>query len=290
VRAIGALLSGVLAAAALTPACAADLPLKAPPAVGSCVPAVDGFNGKIGAYGGSLNSDSLYGGTGSLALPLACEFGAQIDGNAASFDGRFLGTIAGHLFWRNPMKGLLGVYGSYTDWDRAGGVRAAHLGAEGEWYFGQWTLQGVAGAEFGNSTSETIGTQIFSYDVKTRFFDQINLAYYVQDNLKLYAGHRYLYGMHAAALGGEWGFPLGHGVMGALFAEGRIGQDDFKGIWGGVRFYFGQKDKTLIRRHREDDPIDWEDGFGIGNTGSTSSVPTTCQPGFILVNGVCEGL
>ena len=33
--------------------------------------------------------------------------------------------------------------------------------------------------------------------------------------------------------------------MASLFAEGRIGEDDYHGVWGGVRFYFGQNDKTL---------------------------------------------
>ena len=50
-------------------------------------------------------------------------------------------------------------------------------------------------------------------------------------------------------------------TMTSLFVEGRAGEGSFHGVWGGVRFYFGQKDKTLIRRHREDDPTDW--GAGI---------------------------
>ena len=85
--------------------------------------------------------------------------------------------------------------------------------------------------------------------------------------------------------------------MAALFAEGRIGEDDYHGVWGGIRFYFGQKDKSLIRRHREDDPTGLEDGMGVSNGGSTSPVPSssqntttviTCPPGFILnTNGAC---
>ena len=43
--------------------------------------------------------------------------------------------------------------------------------------------------------------------------------------------------------------------MASLFVEGRAG--DYTGVWGGLRFYFGQSDKSLIRRHREDDPIEW---------------------------------
>jgi hypothetical protein len=294
----GVLLRAIVASVTLAavglignPAYSGELSTRAQPAASPC--AVDGLNGKIAGFGGSFANDGVYGGLGSLTTPLTCDFGAQIDGDAASFDGRFLGTIAGHLFWRNPNFAMLGVYGSYTDWDRAGGVRAGHVGGEGAWYAGRFALQGIAGVESGNTRSETNGLFITTYDVDTRFFDAVNLAYYPSDNLEVYAGHRYLYGQHALALGGEWGLPLSNGVMAALFVEGRIGEDDYHGVWGGIRFYFGQKDKSLIRRHREDDPTDWETGMGASNSGSSSPVPSsqgtkTCPPNFFLVNGVCQ--
>jgi hypothetical protein len=264
---------------AVVPAKAADMYTKAPAQATACTQAVDGINGKVAGFGGSFASKGIYGGIGSLTLPLGCEFGAQIDGTAGSFDGRFLGSIGGHLFWRNPAKGLLGVYGSYTHWDQVGGVHANHIGPEAEWYSGQWTLQGVAGVESGNTASATIGSLIQTYEVKTRFFDQVNLAYYLQDNFKVFVGHRYLGGKNALALGGEYGILMSRGVMAALFAEGRVGEGDFHGVWGGVRFYFGQKDKTLIRRHREDDPNDWGNGFGsVSNGGSTSTPPLPPPP------------
>jgi hypothetical protein len=255
----------------------ADMPVKAAPA--GCVQAVDGINGKLAGLGGSFGDHSIYGALGSLTLPLGCEWGFQFDATGASFDRRFLGAAAGHLFWRDPAKALLGVYGSFTYWDQVGGVRIGHVGPEAELYFGRWTLQGVAGVEFGNNPSELVGGLIQAYDIRTRFFDQVNIAYYLQDDLKVYAGHRYLGGSNALALGGEYGIPVGHGVMAALFAEGRVGERDYHGVWGGVRFYFGQKDKTLIRRHREDDPNDWNVGIdGASNTGSTTVPPTTNHP------------
>ena len=256
----------------------ADLPVKAPLQPAGCAQAVDGINGKVSGFGGSYFKDTIYGGAGSVSLPLGCEFGAQIDGSAASLDNRFLGTIAGHLFWRDPSKGLLGVYSSYTNWKQFGGVHANHIGPEGELYYGRWTLQGVAGVEFGNTASGVVGSFIQTYQVKTRFYDQVNLAYYVQDNWKVYAGHRYLVGKNALALGTEWGIPMSRGVMAALFAEGRIGEENFRGVWDGLRFYLGQKDKTLIRRHREDDPNDWGDGSTVVNGGSTTPVPGHHHP------------
>lgn len=136
-------------------------------------------------------------------------------------------------------------------------------------------MRGIAGVEFGNSVSQTVGSVIQTYDLRTRFFDEVNLAYYLQDDLKVYVGYRYMYGKNALALGGEWGLPLGRGVMASLFAEGRIGENGYDGIWGGLRFYFGQKNKSLMQRHREDDPTNWgnNDGGSIGGSGSTSPAP-----------------
>lgn len=256
-------------ALAISPAFSADMPIKAPAQASAC--AVDGLNSKIAGLGGAFANKSIYGTVGSIAAPINCAWGFQIDGAALNFDRRFLGTVGGHVFTRDPAKGLLGIYSAYTGWN---GVKANHAGAEAEWYAGRWTIQGLAGVEFGNTTSQTVGTLIQTYEIKTRFFDQINLAYYATDDLKLFVGHRYIGGKHAVALGTEWGVSLQHGVMGALFAEGRIGEANLHGVSAGWRVYFGQKDKSLIRRHREDDPIDWGPGFGnTSNTGTTTSVP-----------------
>ena len=118
-------------------------------------------------------------------------------------------------------------------------------------------------------------------DIKTRFFDKIDLSYYLTDDFKISLGHRYEGGLNAAALSGEYAFDLGR-TMASLFVEARIGEDNFRGVWGGVRFYFGQHDKTLIRRQREDDPVNWlpdvtaltspkNSGFAHGVATATSS-------------------
>lgn len=260
---------------------AADMATKAPPSSSAnCVQAVDGVNGKIGGFGGSAANHSYAGSEGSVSLPLGCEFGAQIDGLASSFDNRFLAGAAAHLFMRNPAQGLLGVYGDYLNWDQFGGVRVGHIGGEGELYNGQWTVRGLVGVEHGDSKSVTVGSVVQNFNMPTRFFDQVDIAYYLQDNLEVFAGQRYLGGKNAAAFGGEWGMPLGHGIMASLFAEGLVGENSFHGGWGGLRFYFGEKDKTLIRRHREDDPTDWDNDtlFGITNSGTQTGLPATPPP------------
>lgn len=109
------------------------------------MPAVDGINGKIDGYGGGANgSNGLYGTNGSLSVPLAQQWGLQLDGNVGSDNG--IGEYGGgaHLFWRNPSIGLLGAYADYAHWngtdviDNLTGVNShisaniGHFAAEGE--------------------------------------------------------------------------------------------------------------------------------------------------------------
>jgi hypothetical protein len=222
-------------------------------------PAVDGINGKLEGFGGAFDKRSFAGARGSISLPVQGQFGVQFDGAVGSFDSKGFARVAGHFFWRNPAQGLLGLYVSYNHWNQYGGQHVTHVGAEGQYYWGQWTIDALVGVESGNTVSAIFGTPatgllIDTYTVRTRFFDQINFIYYPQENWKVYVGHRYLLGGHALALGAEYGIPMGAGNMAALFAEGRVGENNFTGIWGGLKMYLGQKDKSLIRRHREDDP------------------------------------
>ena len=288
-------LSGVFGSAFLAVTSAA--------AVDFVAPAVDGVNWKVDGLGGSLANKGFGGGRGAVTVPLGGQFGFQLDGMAGGFDDRFFGGAAGHLFWRDPARGLIGLYGSYSAWDKYGGVHATHLAAEGEAYWGRLTLQGIAGVENNGSANivtttispainpTTITTLTQTVSGGTRFFDQVNLAYYINDNLKAYIGHRYLGNENALALGGEVGIPMGRGTMAAFFVEGQVGEDRNNGIWGGVRFSFGAKDKSLIRRHREDDPwTDWLPAslLSITNKFSSSTRSWTCPPGEHVVNGSCQ--
>ena len=169
--------------------------------------AVDGFNVKLDGLGGSIANRSLYGSQGAVAIPLGGQYGLQIDGAAGNFDNRFFGSTAGHAFWRNPAVGLAGFYSSYTQWNSiVGNVHVAKYGGEGALYLGQWTAEGAAGVESGSNRTATVGTFIDTINVKTRFFDQVSLAYYLNDNLKLSIGHAYTAGRSALTAGGEWSF------------------------------------------------------------------------------------
>jgi hypothetical protein len=267
--------------------------------------AVDGFNGKVEALGGSLANHTLYGSRGSLSIPLAGSWGAQLDGTVGSWSSNGFGSVGGHLFWRNPSQALLGVYVSHTHWNGFGGMHVTQVAAEGEYYWQRWTVQGIAGVEFGNSGSSTTFTPSVAagrfvtpdvtstsiFDVKTRFFDQVNLKYYFTDNVSGYVGHRYLGGRNILALGGETALPLGGGRMASAFIEGRIGENDSHGVWGGLKLYFGQKDKSLMARHRQDDPVNWsvDSLLSIASavSGGTTSTSSICPTGTKPLGGLC---
>jgi hypothetical protein len=240
---------------------AADMPTKAPSSIFApnlSGPAVDGVNGKAEFFGGTLANRQLRAAAGSVTVPLAHSYGFQMDGVVGKYDHRKLNAVAAHLFWRNPNTGLIGAYGSFTSWDQLGGqIHVGNVALEAAWYWNRLTVEGVAGIEFGNSVTSQVGQTLFTTDIDTRFFDKINVAYYFLDNFKAYAGHRYLGGRHAAAFGAELAMPIPRTTnMASLFVEGRAGE--YTGVWGGLKLYFGKSNKTLIQRHRQDDPPPWE--------------------------------
>ena len=250
-------LTGIFALGLGTAVSAADLgsiaPAPgAPPA--DDLPAVSGINGKVSGFGGWENYDlgadgGLFGVDGSFSIPLGQMFGFQADGMISSLDGNFIGGTAGHLFWRNPATGLLGVYGSWVTRDDSG-VDTWRIGVEGEFYSGPITIQGVVGYEGADVPAFILldDEDVFAY---------ADLSYYATPDLRFSAGYRRLNGLDMAALGAEWQLPTNFIGGTSLFAEGRIGEDDFVSVWAGLRVYLSAENKTLIRRHREDDPFDW---------------------------------
>ncbi len=273
-----ALISGLsLSTAAL----AADLYVDGEPSVPMLLPAVSGVNGKISAEGGLFDAEGFGALSGSLSLPLGHSYGVQIDGSVGTFDEEFFGSAGGHLFWRNPDYGLLGVYGSYTALDGVDG-EVSRIGVEAEYYWNQVTLKGVIGAEFLDLDAP------INYD-ETNLFAFSDIAYYAMDDLELSVGHRYTGEKHALALGVE--YQLNQPIFASgvsLFAEGRIGEDEYRGAWAGVRMYLGDE-KTLIRRHREDDPTDWAEDNLFGIVNSSECFPTYTAVEDSIYTNSCTG-
>jgi hypothetical protein len=206
-------------------------------------------------------------------------FGVQFDGLVGNWNDAAIGGGAVHLFWRNPSRALIGVYASRLHWSGLDGVNASRAGVEGELYWNKYLLDGFVGGEFG--------------DIESRFSSRLRLNWYATGDLKLSIGAQYLGGRTALVLGGEWQLPQRLSRM-ALFAEGRVSDSDHTAVWGGLRFYFGNA-KSLIRRHREDDPANdlteetglfagLSDGVTAAGTNDTSSSPPPFQPPPFFVN------
>ena len=228
-----ALLAGS-AISALTFGVSAAEAQSATPAAGP-KPAVSQVNGKVAAFGGSIDGFTGYGVNGALSVPLGPKFGAQIDAMLGLANGDQFWGVGGHLFWRDPAQALIGVYGSIVDWYPTG-FRVNKIGGEIEWYHGPLTLEGFVAAQSGDFSGIAGGGTV---------------VFYIHDNLRLDGGYRYLQGVGAIGSAGiEWQ----HEKSGlALFANGNWGSNGFSTVLGGVRFYAGPP-KTLIQRQREDDP------------------------------------
>ena len=234
---------------------AADLPVQTvdplPPAPTDLpLPAVSGLNGKFAILGGGTdagagNDGGTIGAQGSVSVPLGHRFGFQADGYASWVSGDAIFSGAGHLFWRDPSIGLVGAYGGAARNDLVG-FDSLRFGIEGEAYLGRVSVEALLGWE--GIDYDTTGDE-------DNVFALADIAFYMTDDLRFSAGYRHWNEIHMAAFGTEYQLPMRWGGSGAvLFAEGRVGEDDYRAIWGGVRFYIGAEPKSLIRRHREDDP------------------------------------
>ena len=209
--------------------------------------AVSGFNGKFEGAGGYFEDDgSSADGRGHGALtftmPLGCDLGFQIDTAFGTLGGREAGGVGAHLFTRDPSSYLFGAYASYSAIDNFTLTNDIfRVGAEGEFYLEQFSFEGLAGYE---------DADIGSKD----WFGQFTAAFYATDNIRVAAGYRHFLSVDAGVASVEWQ-PQGLGVPVSLFVEGQVGSNSHASVFGGFRFHFGAGDKSLKRRHREDDPV-----------------------------------
>ncbi len=218
-------------------------------------PAVSEINGKLSVLGSTSSFGDIYGVDGSFSAPLGHSLGLQIDGLAARLDTDNLDSASAfgagtHLFWRDPDRGLLGVYGHYVTTDAADSVSFRAIGFEAEAYLDRYTLSAIIGAEGGRIS----GTEFGQIDYGTNIFSSAFLYYYPTDDLSLSVGHRYVLKQNLIQAGAEW-MPR-YAALGdsSLYMAFSYDTDDETTVLVGLQRYFGQKGKSLIRRHREDDP------------------------------------
>jgi hypothetical protein len=270
---------------------AADVPVKAAPYQAPLpLPAVSGLNFNVTGFGGYARVDDVgpgekvsggLGGAGAtMVAPIGHAYGLKLSGLVGGWEGEAFYGGSAHLFWRDPAIGLLGVYGSYTRADASVGAALGRLAIEFQRYLGQYSIDGQIGWE--------------GVDVDSSIYTRLDLGYYLNENLKLKIGHRYTDHRHLLAVGAEAQFLAGNNAWSG-FVEGRFGSD-YSVAWAGLRLYFGGAPKSLIRRHREDDPGNHttdatDDLIALRNEVKThkSSKPTDpCAglgPGYIFIPG-----
>lgn len=191
---------------------------------------------------------------GAVSAPLFGQFGLQIDagqmdgdadvnffGNNADLNAR---AIAAHLFWRDPSKGLLGVYGVSAEYDIEGfEIDNKRFGVEGEAYIDRFTLKGFVGRDF-------VDYELFGKEEYAAASAKVD--YYISDNFVIGAGIDHSFEQTAFNVGFEMMGDTG-GISPSIFTDVSFNNGETT-LMAGLKLYLAKDGKSLIRRHREDDP------------------------------------
>lgn len=204
----------------------------------AAAPAVSGMNGKLSVEGGNFDGTGGSLVLGSFSMPLRHAYGFQADmATGRVLDANYTGG-GGHLFWRDPAKGLLGLTGSHQS---LSGTHMNRLGAEGELYLDELTLALAAGHQYGNIA-------------RKGQYQGLSARYYIQPDLAAKLGFEHSPGSNSTRLGVEW-MPRLQPLSGlSLFFNAERASFNYDSLSVGVRYYFGGGDRTLRQRQREDDP------------------------------------
>jgi hypothetical protein len=222
--------------------------------------AVSGVGGKLGLASGTLESDPGTSASGSLCLPVTADLGFQADGLYTRVSDRDFWGTGGHLFCRNPDRGLVGLVAGAVHQES---IDAFQGGLEAEYYLPSLTLGGrvgVACLRYDNGPFPFIDAE------PTKAFADVEVAYYPIDNLMLSASGGVVYDNTLARGQVEWltGF---HGM--AVYADAALGENKYDHVLIGLRWFFGGP-KSLKAHHRQDDPRDFAAPilYGIGTYGA----------------------
>lgn len=238
-------------------------------------PAVSGLNAKLDVQYNYIDYSSIDGhvdspsAIGSITFPVGHSFGLQIDAGVTHYEASSLSASAtmaagaAHLFWRDPDLALVGLYAHYADISFSGGGSSLglwRLGAEAELYLDRVSIEGFAGADFADASASNL--DFFSGDLR--------VAFYATENFRIHGGVMHQFDQTFGRFGAETMLPLGDNNI-SLYADGVFGSD-VEAVRGGIRIYFGESGKSLVARHREDDPQSRLDSFAtVGWIGSSSS-------------------
>lgn len=224
------------------------------------LPAVNELNFSVIVAAGVDDADSRYLAGGKATFPLGHSFGAQIEGGIANDDYYGLG---GHIFWRDPALGLIGLVGTF---ESENDVDLKRTAIEAEAYLGPFTIGGVVGVERLQNDTAAYGL-IFG-------------TIYPIESLALRAAGEFRENLSLARLGAEWQ-PLPDELHEAsLFAEAEYNSLSTGQFLVGARLHLGEGTFSLQKRERREDPP-----FAIFNTipgsGPGAGNVNQAQPDFI---------
>jgi len=183
----GSLMGAVALAALMSAAQAADMrPVtKAPPAeaqqqASGYVEVYTGWGNTKDEFCGSKcgtgfdESGWALGGAGRanywIGQGMSLQVDAQAEGTSYGGDRHFSNhsyLVGGHLSWRNPQQSLYGLFAGAGD---AGVERHGVIGAEAQWYWGQFTLYGQVGYDSTINSNNDVDTTAWFLRGTGRYF------------------------------------------------------------------------------------------------------------------------
>lgn len=212
-------------------------------------PAVSAPNGKIEFDAGALNLPSptfMARAAGTVTVPIGERFGLQADLSVSTAPG-FVTTGALHLFTRDPATYLIGGTLGFV---RSPGATVLAGGPEAELYLDRWTLEAWGGIAAAYPAPAAAPSRVGP-------FLMTSAGYYVTKNWRLSVGLSWLDSHGALQVGSEYLLQDFAAAPVAVTTELRVGQDGAVRGTLGLRAYIGPDPyKSLILRHREDDPAD----------------------------------
>jgi hypothetical protein len=91
----------------------------------------------------------------------------------------------------------------------------------------------------------------FGQNVYTKFVDEIDISYYLDENFKISAGHRFTARGNVANIGFEKDIGEKWGSQWSLYGEAEAGEDSFYQVFAGLKASKGTSGfKTLMARER----------------------------------------
>jgi len=229
-----------------------------------------GYSWLSGDELGTEETDAFLFGSGALRLGMNFGSGFLVQGDLlgeitdASDDDSYVSGWAGaaHLAWRDPSRGLLGIFGAYgvtdQDDDSTDTTDVYLLGVEGQAYFGNWTLYGQGG--YLDSNGEGPNDSIHDAG-----FARVVARYFIQPNTKLEAGLAGAFGKMDSDDDdlwlANWSLAAEHQLAGTPFSmfvgyDGTYYDQDGEGnitdhtIKVGARFVFGGGSEDLMSKDR----------------------------------------